>query len=281
MTRAEDESRRIYAFLSISAKRDSNWAPQAKPGFGRSSTGFTLIELLVVIAIIAILAALLIPALREAQERARRIVCASNMHQLLATANVYANDNDGFLPFWDSHKTGVLPYTAAAEQIRHFGVRVGLGKLYPDYIVDGHIYYCPTPTANGYRTAGGWPYSASPGQFRFELMRLPDNADANVISSYRYRGAFEPSGNDWRPIRYREEYSERIILSDMDWAWISPGGWVVNHPGKDGLPEYFNNGWADGHVAPYVVKDKTLFPLSNAGWGSSADGMNAMQRDEW
>jgi prepilin-type N-terminal cleavage/methylation domain-containing protein len=58
------------------------------------SEGFTLIELLVVVAIIAVLAALLLPALRKAQESARRSVCLSNIKQLGVAFNLYRDENN-------------------------------------------------------------------------------------------------------------------------------------------------------------------------------------------
>jgi len=59
---------------------------------------FTLIELLVVIAIIAILAALLLPTLAGAKERARRASCKSSMRQFILAVHMYGDDNEQVVP---------------------------------------------------------------------------------------------------------------------------------------------------------------------------------------
>jgi prepilin-type N-terminal cleavage/methylation domain-containing protein/prepilin-type processing-associated H-X9-DG protein len=64
----------------------------------KGQRAFTLIELLVVIAIIGILASLLLPALGKAREKARSMVCMSNLKQLHLAVILYADDNDGWLP---------------------------------------------------------------------------------------------------------------------------------------------------------------------------------------
>jgi prepilin-type N-terminal cleavage/methylation domain-containing protein/prepilin-type processing-associated H-X9-DG protein len=85
--------RRNFLISNKPMKRNKSRSslPGAKPGF-------TLIELLVVIAIIAILAAMLLPALSKAKEKAQRTQCLNTLKQFGIAAQLYATDNKDTVP---------------------------------------------------------------------------------------------------------------------------------------------------------------------------------------
>ena len=84
----------------------------------KQSVSFTLIELLVVIAIIAILAAMLLPALSAARERARSSSCISNLKQTALAMNAYAGDNNDWCSLADMHAPSKY---RVAEWMIHLG----------------------------------------------------------------------------------------------------------------------------------------------------------------
>ena len=94
----------------------------------RKKDGFTLIEVLIVIAIIGILAAMLLPALVGARERARRTTCINNLKQIMAAFEMYAED------FFER-------YPVAGYSIYN--------GIYPNFIKTPKTFWCPSTESRG------------------------------------------------------------------------------------------------------------------------------------
>ena len=262
------------------------------PGHVRA---FTLIELLVVVSIIALLVSMLLPALNKAREHARRTVCMTNVKDLLAGVLIYSHENNDCMPIFDSPKSELsLGWSCAMrEQILYHGDIVVLGKLYPEYVDDGHVYFCPSDTRRNSYMDGrvGGPFSD-----------LDRGTAVNLESSYFTRGDLVPN---YPYEGYNEPFSENAVFKYEKILWKHPN-WIImtdsgtfwdgaeasnglhytriSHPDEKGYPDYFNNGWADGHVSAYRVKNPEEgwpYAIAGSSYYTNAAGMVRMQNEDW
>lgn len=224
--------------------------PVPLPGRSRRLGAFSLIEVLVVIAIIALLMALLLPVLGKAREKARRVVCLSQLRQIAIGCFTYASDYDKRMP--PGNATAApgwgIDNTYTVSQQKPFGTAylVTLGYL-PRDEAGGKLFYCPSWT-HPFEQYGKKQISLNGSEYGGWYPTDAEGPSVFVCISYLYRSTFG-SGCNQPPSLFAQSRAESAFIADHFYVWQYNDptyGYIT--AGFYGHKDGYNAVYLDGHA---------------------------------
>lgn len=207
----------------------------------RHKTDFTLIELLIVVAIIAILAAMLLPALNKARDKAQASACNSNLRQTATGMSMYAQDFRGLALIYFYDGTNEYRWNRVLHEEK--------------YLPNPNVFLCPLGEPRKFKTAG-----PSPSDYKYGYGALMETLDEDRI-------ALVSTGSNprWTFLRLDQlkNSSAYFILGDNSCSSVTDANYLKQFAGM-----YLNNSayaihlrhsnrscmaFADGHSGPCAI----------------------------
>lgn len=234
----------------------------------RKRMNFTLIELLVVIAIIAILAAMLLPALNQARETARRGKCTGQLKEIANASIMYADDSNGYFPLSTKLATSIYKPTYA-------------GILYiSKHLTNPRVYICPS--AASYQDADQCLKVLAPGfNPSVDLWTTGGNTIFDWIhyAPNNYYVKYAQDGSD-APVKYTLTIKPSVKVMLADSVNSNPTEYLANDPPRRGAGHKLLNTYSSSAGYNYLrpMMDPRHANSSNVSW---ADGHISTEKEAW